>query len=164
MDHGRLEKPILVLSMLISAQEADQQHGSMDPTRLESTVQAGSGIVMVWGHFGPLNTNQHGLNSTVSLRIVADHVHLFMATSCHLLMATSSRIMTHVTRQKSSHEHDNEFSELQGPPQSPDLDPVDHLWELVEQEIDSMNVMQSSQYEPEPLIVRRNFDLNPSIS
>ena len=97
----------------------------MDPTRLESTVQAGGGIVMVWGHFGPLNTNQHGLNSTVSLRIVADHVHLFMATSCHLLMATSSRIMTHVTRQKSSHEHDNEFSELQGPPQSPDLDPAE---------------------------------------
>ena len=37
------------------------------------------------------------------------------------------------------HEHDSEFSDLQWTPQSPGLDPVEHLWDVVEQEIGSMN-------------------------
>ena len=38
------------------------------------------------------------------------------------------------------HEHDIEFSVLQWPSQSSDLNPVEHLWDGVEQEIHSMNV------------------------
>ncbi len=29
-------------------------------------------------------------------------------------------------------EHDNEFTVLQRPPQSPDLNPTEHLWDVVE--------------------------------
>ncbi len=71
-----------------------KEHESMDPSCLVSTVQAGGGgggSVMVWGIFfwhtlGPLVPNEHRLNSTVYLSIVADHVHLFMTTVYHLLM------------------------------------------------------------------------------
>ena len=59
-------------------------------------------------------------------------------------MATSSMIMHHVTKTKVVsnwfHEHDNEFSVLQWPSQSVDLNPVEHLWDAVEREIHSMNV------------------------
>ena len=40
------------------------------------------------------------------------------------------------------HEHDNEFNVLQGPSQSPDLNPIrTHLWDVVARKIRSMNVL-----------------------
>ncbi len=37
-------------------------------------------------------------------------------------------------------EHENEFTLLKWPPQSPDLNPIEHLWDVVEQEIHIMDV------------------------
>jgi len=57
----------------------------MDPSCLVTTVQAGGGVVMVWGMFywqslGPLVPIGHRLNATAYLSIVSDNVHPFMAT------------------------------------------------------------------------------------
>ena len=62
-----------------------QQHESMDPTCLVSTVQAGGSGVMVWGMFswhtlGPLLPINHCLIASAYVSVVADHVHPFMAT------------------------------------------------------------------------------------
>jgi len=57
----------------------------------------------------------------------------------HPLMATSSRIMHHVTKLESNSnwflEHDNEFTVVKWPPPSPDLNPIKHLWDVVEREL-----------------------------
>ncbi|MDW1568538.1 hypothetical protein R7D93_25440 [Vibrio sp. YT-15] len=47
---------------------------------------------------------------------------------------------------QSSHhlKHDNEFTVLQWPPQSPDLSPIEHLWDVVEREILIMNVQPTN--------------------
>ncbi len=37
-------------------------------------------------------------------------------------------------------EHDNEFTLLKWPPQSPDLNPIEHIWDVVEREIHIMHV------------------------
>ncbi len=89
----------------------------MDPSCLVSTVQASG--VMMWGVFswhtlGPLVPIEHRLNATAYLSIVADHVHYFQQDNapCHKAQIISDWFL----------EHDNEFTLLKWPPQSPDLD------------------------------------------
>ncbi len=41
-------------------------------------------------------------------------------------------------------EHDNEFTLLKWPPQSPDLNPTEHLWDVVEREIHIMDVQPTN--------------------
>ncbi len=120
------------------------EHESMDPSCLVSTVQAGGGGVMVWEIFswhtlGPLVPIEHRLNATSYLSIVADHVHPFMTTvnpssdgyfqqdnaPCHKAQIISDWFL----------EHNNEFTLLKWPPKSPDLNPIERLWDVVEREI-----------------------------
>ncbi len=117
-----------------------KEHESMDPSCLVSMVQAGG--VMVWGIFswhtlGPLVPIEHRLNDTAYLSIVADHAHPSMTT------VYPSRIMHRHKAQIISDwflEHDNEFTLLKWAPQSPDLNPIEHLWDVVEREICIMDV------------------------
>ncbi len=126
-----------------------KEHESMDPSCIVSMVQAGGGGVMVWGIFswhtlGNLVPIEHRLNATAYPSIVADHVHPFMTTEypssdayfqqdnapCHKAQIISDWFL----------EHDNEFTLLKWPPQSPDLNPIQHLWDVVEREIPIMDV------------------------
>ncbi len=125
----------------------------MDPSYLVSTVQAAGGGVMVWGiiswyTLGPLVPIEHGLNTTAYQSIVADHVHPFMTTvypssdgyfqqdnvPCHKAQIISDWFL----------EHDNEFTLLKWPPQSPDLNPIEHLCDVVEREIHIMDVQSTN--------------------
>ncbi len=124
-----------------------KEHESMDPSCLVSTVQAGGGVMVLgvfsWHTLGPLVPIEHRLNTTAYLSIVADHVHPFITTVYPSSDATSSRIMHRHKAQIIPEwflEHDNEFTLLKWPPQSPDLNPIDHLWDVVEREICIMDV------------------------
>ncbi len=117
-------------------------------------VQAGGGGVMVWGIFswhtlGPLVPIERHLNATAYRSIVTDHIHPFMTTvypssddyfqqdntPCHKAQIISDWFL----------EHDNEFTLLKWPPQSPDLNSIEHLWDVVEQEIHIMDVQPTNQ-------------------
>ncbi len=116
-------------------------------------VQAGGGGVKVCGIFswhtlGPLVPIEHRLNDTAYLNIVYDHVHPFMTTvyptsdgyfqqdnaPCHKAQIISDWFL----------EHDNEFTLLKWPPQSPDINPIEHLWDVVEQEIHIIDVQPTN--------------------
>ncbi len=128
----------------------------MDPSCLVSKVQAVGGGVMVLGIFswhtlGSLVPIEHCLNATVYLNIVTDHVHPFMTTvypssdgyfqqdnpPYHIAQIISDWFL----------EHDNEFTLLKCPPRSPDLNPVEHLWGVVEWEIHIMDVQLTNLHE-----------------
>ncbi len=130
-----------------------KEHESMNPSCLVSTVHAGWGGVMVWGIFSwhtlvPLVPIEHYLNATAYLCIVADHVHPFMT----IVYPSSDGYFQqdNAPRHKAQiisdwfHEHDNEFTLLKGPPQSPDLNPIEHRWDVVEREICIMHVQQTN--------------------
>ncbi len=101
-----------------------------------------------WHTLCPLVPFEHRLNATAYLSIVADHVHPFMITvypssddyfqqdnaSCHKAQIISDLFL----------EHDNEFTLLKWPPQSPDLHPIEHLWDVVEREILIMDVQTTN--------------------
>jgi len=93
----------------------------------------------------------HRLNATAYLSIVSDHVHPFMATMypssdgylqqdkalCHKALIISNWFL----------KHENEFTVLKWPPQSPDLNPIKHIWDVVEREFCAMDVHPTNLYQ-----------------
>ncbi len=122
----------------------------MDPSCLVSTVQAGGVIVWIfsWHILGPFVLIEHCLNPTAFLSIVADHAHPFMTTvypssdgyfqqdnaPWHKAQINSNWFL----------EHDNEFTLLKWPPQSSDINPIEHLWDVVERDIRIMDVQPTN--------------------
>ncbi len=102
--------------------------------------------IFSWHTLGPLVPIEHHLNTTAYLSIVADQVHPFMTT---VFPSSDGYFQQHNTPCHKAQiipdwflEHINELTLLKWPPQSPDLNPVEHLWDVVEREICIMNVQQ----------------------
>ena len=121
-------------------------HEYMHPSWCVSTLQAGGGGVMVWGVFSwdtlcPLIKVEQRLNATGYLNIFANQVHPFMAamypSANGFLQQNNSPCHKIRIDQEWFHEHDSEFSLLQWPAQSPDLNPIENLWDEMEQAIQS---------------------------
>jgi len=50
-------------------------------------------------------------------------------------------------------EHANEFTVLKWPPQSPDLNPIEHFWDVVEQELGALDVHSTNLHQLQDAIL-----------
>ncbi len=102
--------------------------------------------IFSWHTLGPLVPI-----ATTYMSIVADHVHPFMTTvypfldgyfrqdnsPCHKAQIISDLFL----------EHDNEFTLLKCPPQTPDLNPIEHIWDVEERKIHIMDVQLTNLHQ-----------------
>ncbi len=90
-------------------------------------------------HFGPLNTNwvsfkSHSLPEYCCWPCPSFYDKQQDSAPCHKAQIISDWFL----------EHDNELSLLKWPPLSPDLNPIEHLWDVVEREIRIMDVQPTN--------------------
>nr|KAF6382611.1 hypothetical protein mPipKuh1_008967 [Pipistrellus kuhlii] len=128
---------------------------------------AGGGSVMVWGMFswydlGPLIFVEQYLNSTTYLSIVADQVHPIM-----LMVYPNGDVFFQqdnvpcsycagvVSRTWGGGEHEGDFTLLRWSPQSPDLNPIEHLWDEVKRAIRHLVPQTSNPAELDSAIIHQ---------
>ena len=106
--------------------------------------QAGGGSVMLWAMFcwetlGPAIHVDVTLTRTTYLSIVADHVHSFIETvfpgGCGLFQQDNAPCHKAKMVQEWFEEHNNKFEVLTWPPNSPDLNPIEHLWDVLDKQV-----------------------------
>jgi hypothetical protein len=121
-----------------------QPHPAMDHACIAPTVQASGGSVMIWGCFtwaglssGTLCSDH--LKSDDYLDILGNHVHplidFYFADGTGIFQDDSACIhRTHVV-QSWFNEHEGTFHHMVWSPQSPDLNPIENLWDELEKKL-----------------------------
>ncbi|GFX79330.1 transposable element Tcb1 transposase [Trichonephila clavipes] len=108
------------------------------------TVKHGGGSLMVWRAIswrglGPLVTLHGKVKAAHYVNILGDQVHPFVQTSfpgeCPLYQDDNVPIHTAKIVQEWFAEHEGEVGHLDWPPQSPDLNIIEHLWGYLESKL-----------------------------
>ena len=94
-----------------------------------------------WEILGPTIHVDVTLTHITYLSIIADHVHPFMEMvfpdGCGLFQEDNTLCNKAKMVQEWFEEHTNEFEMLTWPPNSPDLNPIKHLWDVLDKKVRS---------------------------
>ncbi|GBN16435.1 Transposable element Tcb2 transposase [Araneus ventricosus] len=113
----------------------------MDPARQIGTVQGHGGLIMVWGVFssqflGSLVLVPTSLDAIRYIEFLGDHLHPFMLY-CHPHgngVLHQDNCTSHRSRLATAwfDEHSSDFYVINLPLRSPDLNPIENLWDVLE--------------------------------
>ncbi|KFM75978.1 Transposable element Tcb1 transposase, partial [Stegodyphus mimosarum] len=118
------------------------------PATIAGTVQAGGGSIMVWGMF-----SWHSLGSLIIVEgtmdqykyasVLADHVHPYMRIvfpqDDGIFQQDNARCHTAASVRAWFEEHQDEFTVLPWPANSPDLNPIEHLLDHLDRVVRAMD-------------------------
>ncbi|GFV01570.1 transposable element Tcb1 transposase [Trichonephila clavipes] len=110
------------------------------PEYIVPTVKHGGGSLMVWGgYLGPLVTLHGKVKAAHYVNILGDQVHPFVQTSFPgefpFYQDDNAPIHTAKIVQEWFAEYEGEVGHLDWPPQSPDLNIIEHLWGYLESKL-----------------------------
>ena len=123
---------------------------------------AGGGSVMLWAMFtweslGPAIHVDVTSTRTTYLSIVADHVHPFMDAifpdGRGLFQQDNAPCHKAKMVQDWFEEHSSEFEVLTWPPDSPDLNPIEHLWDVLDEQVRSVEAPPRNLQELKELLL-----------
>ncbi|GBO35378.1 Transposable element Tc1 transposase [Araneus ventricosus] len=114
------------------------------PSCTSGHTQAGGGDIMLWGTFswatlGPIVVVEQTMKAANYLNIIADQLHPYMAfvfpTENGIFQQDNSSCHNARTVLEWFEEHTDEFHLMSWPPNSPDLNPMEHIWDVMERQL-----------------------------
>lgn len=147
-------------------------HEALDPSCMVPTVQASGGSCMVWAMFswhalGPLVILRGSQNASDYLNVLEEQVRPFMQQyppSGHGYYQDDNAPI-HRARVVTEWFASNQTTlrHLSWPAQSPDLNPIEHIWDVLERRIRRLSVQPSSLGHLETLLLEEWNRITPHI-
>jgi len=149
-----------------------QPHESMDPSCLVRVTQGKGGNVKVWGAFSffgtvPLKRQFGRITHLAYLDILNDmvlpHMQRLFPNGNGLYQDDNATIHRHGRVMNWFQDHNNMFQHIVWPPNSPDINPIEHLWDELDRKIRNLESPPSSLLELEVFLKQEWMNIEPVI-